>query len=148
MKTKLLIGLEDRFGAKNYNPLDVILSRGEGIWVWDVEGKKYMDCLSAYSAVNQGHCHPKIRQVLIDQSKKLTLTSRAFRNDQLGLFYKYLCELTHSHKVLPMNSGAEAVETAIKTDISADRPGVECVRTLYICLSLDPPLPPPSGRPR
>ena len=115
VKTKLLIGLEDRFGAKNYYPLDVILSRGEGIWVWDVEGKKYMDCLSAYSAVNQGHCHPKIRQVLIDQSKKLTLTSRAFRNDQLGLFYKYLCELTHSHKVLPMNSGAEAVETAIKT---------------------------------
>ena len=115
MKTKELISLEDRFGAKNYNPLDVILSKGEGIWVWDVEGKKYMDCLSAYSAVNQGHCHPKIHQVLVEQSKKLTLTSRAFRNDQLALFCKELCDLTQSHKVLPMNSGAEAVETAIKT---------------------------------
>ncbi|MGB5749514.1 MAG: ornithine--oxo-acid transaminase, partial [Desulfobacterales bacterium] len=115
MKTEELISLEDRFGAKNYSPLNVVLSRGEGIWVWDVEGKKYMDCLSAYSAVNQGHCHPKIRQVLVEQSKKLTLTSRAFRNNQLAIFYKYLCELTQSHKVLPMNSGAEAVETAIKT---------------------------------
>ncbi len=115
MKTKELINLEDRFGAKNYNPLDVILVKGKGIWVWDVEGKKYMDCLSAYSAVNQGHCHPKIRQVLIEQSKKLTLTSRAYRNDQLALFYKDLCDLTQSHKVLPMNTGAEAVETAIKT---------------------------------
>jgi ornithine--oxo-acid transaminase len=115
MKTKELISLEDRFGAKNYDPLDVILSKGEGIWVWDVEGKKYMDCLSAYSAVNQGHCHPKIHQVLVEQSKKLTLTSRAFRNDQLAFFYKELCDLTQSHKVLPMNSGAEAVETAIKT---------------------------------
>ena len=115
MKTKELISLEDRYGAKNYNPLNVVLSRGEGIWVWDVEGKKYMDCLSAYSAVNQGHCHPKIHQVLVEQSKKLTLTSRAFRNDQLALFYEELCDLTQSHKVLPMNSGAEAVETAIKT---------------------------------
>jgi len=115
MKTKELISLEDRLGAKNYHPLDVILSRGEGIWVWDVEGKKYMDCLSAYSAVNQGHCHPKIHQVLVEQSKKLTLTSRAYRNDQLAFFYKELCDLTQSHKVLPMNSGAEAVETAIKT---------------------------------
>jgi len=115
MKTKELIGLEDRFGAKNYNPLDVVLSKGEGIWVWDVEGKKYMDCLSAYSAVNQGHCHPKIYQVLVEQSKKLTLTSRAFRNDQLAFFYKDLCDLTQSHKVLLMNSGAEAVESAIKT---------------------------------
>ena len=115
MKTKELISLEDRLGAKNYHPLDVILSRGKGIWVWDVEGKKYMDCLSAYSAVNQGHCHPKIHQVLVEQSKKLTLTSRAYRNDQLAFFYKELCDLTQSHKVLPMNSGAEAVETAIKT---------------------------------
>jgi ornithine--oxo-acid transaminase len=115
LKTNELINLEDRFGAKNYNPLDVILSKGEGIWVWDVEGKKYMDCLSAYSAVNQGHCHPKIHQVLVEQSKKLTLTSRAFRNNQLALFYKDLCDLTQSHKVLPMNTGAEAVETAIKT---------------------------------
>ena len=115
MKTDELISLEERFGAKNYNPLDVILSRGEGIWVWDVDGKKYMDCLSAYSAVNHGHCHPKIHRVLVEQSKKLTLTSRAFRNNQLALFYKEFCELTQSHKVLPMNSGAEAVETAIKT---------------------------------
>ena len=87
MKTKGFISLEDRFGAKTYRPLDVMLSRGEGIWVWDVEGNKYMDCLSAYSAVNQGHCHPKIMQTLIDQASKLTLTSRAFRNDQLGPFY-------------------------------------------------------------
>ena len=115
MKANELISLEDRFGAKSYNPLDVILCKGKGIWVWDVEGKKYMDCLSAYSAVNQGHCHPKIHQVLVEQSKKLTLTSRAFRNDQLAFFYKDLCDLTQSHKVLPMNSGAEAVETAIKT---------------------------------
>jgi len=115
MKTDELINLEEQFGAKNYNPLDVILSRGKGIWVWDVEGKKYMDCLSAYSAVNHGHCHPKIHRVLLEQSEKLTLTSRAFRNDQLALFYKELCDLTQSHKVLPMNSGAEAVETAIKT---------------------------------
>jgi ornithine--oxo-acid transaminase len=115
MKTNELISLEDRFGAKNYNPLDVILCKGEGVWLWDVEGKKYMDCLSAYSAVNQGHCHPKIHQILVEQSKKLTLTSRAFRNNQLALFYKDLCDLTQSHKVLPMNSGAEAVETAIKT---------------------------------
>src|SRR5210317_291329 len=115
MKTNELISLEEQFGAKNYNPLDVILSRGKGIWVWDVEGKKYMDCLSAYSAVNHGHCHPKIHRVLLEQSEKLTLTSRAFRNDQLALFYKELCDLTQSHKVLPMNSGAEAVETAIKT---------------------------------
>jgi ornithine--oxo-acid transaminase len=109
------MALEEQFGAHNYNPLDVVLSRGERVWVWDVDGKRYMDCLSAYSAVNQGHCHPKIIKTLIEQSKKLTLTSRAFRNDQLGLFYKELCELTSSHKMLPMNSGAEAVETAIKT---------------------------------
>lgn len=114
MKTEAYNSLEDKLGAKNYKPLDVILNRGEGIWVWDVEGKKYMDCLSAYSAVNQGHCHPKIRQAMIEQSEKLTLTSRAFRNDQLPLFYSELCELTNSHKVLPMNSGVEAVETAIK----------------------------------
>ena len=114
MKAKELIRLEDRYGAKNYKPLDVVLSKGEGIWVWDVEGNKYMDCLSAYSAVNQGHCHPKIQQAMVDQSQKLTLTSRAFRNDQLALFYEELCELTDSHKVLPMNSGAEAVETVIK----------------------------------
>jgi len=115
MKQQQYINLEDEFGAHNYKPLDVVLSRGEGVWVWDVDGNKYLDCLSAYSAVNQGHCHPKIMDAMIDQAKKLTLTSRAFRNDQLGLFYQELCELTHSHKVLPMNSGAEAVETVIKT---------------------------------
>ena len=109
-----LIKLENLYGAKNYKPLDVVLSRGEGIWVWDVEGTKYMDCLSAYSAVNQGHCHPKIKEAMIEQLQKLTITSRAFRNDQLGLFYKEICEATNSHKVLPMNSGAEAVETIIK----------------------------------
>ncbi len=114
MKTKEYIELEDRFGAKNYKPLDVVLSRGEGIWVWDVEGNRYMDCLSAYSAVNQGHCHPKIRRAMMDQAEKLTLTSRAFRNDQLAFLYEELCELTDSHKILPMNSGAEAVETVIK----------------------------------
>jgi ornithine--oxo-acid transaminase len=109
------IQLEDQFGAHNYKPLDVVLCRGEGVWVWDVDGNKYLDCLSAYSAVNQGHCHPKIRAALITQAARLTLTSRAFRNDQLGAFYKEICELTKSHKVLPMNSGAEAVETVIKT---------------------------------
>lgn len=114
MKTKDLIHLEDQFGAKNYKPLDVVLCKGEGIWVWDVEGNRYLDCLSAYSAVNQGHCHPKILQAMMDQAQKLTLTSRAFRNDQLPLLYEELCQLTHSHKMLPMNSGAEAVETVIK----------------------------------
>jgi ornithine--oxo-acid transaminase len=114
METWEYIELEEKYGAHNYKPLDVVLSRGQGVWVWDVEGKKYLDCLSAYSAVNQGHCHPKIMQTMIEQARRLTLTSRAFRNDQLGLFYKELCELTHSHKVLPMNSGAEAVETVIK----------------------------------
>jgi ornithine--oxo-acid transaminase len=114
MDQKYYISLEDKFGAHNYKPLDVVLQRGQGVWVWDVEGKKYMDCLSAYSAVNQGHCHPKIMSAMIEQSRKLTLTSRAFRNDQLGLLYKEICELTHSHKILPMNSGAEAVETVIK----------------------------------
>jgi ornithine--oxo-acid transaminase len=115
ISTEKLIKLEDRLGAHNYKPLDVVLSRGTGVWVWDVEGNKYLDCLSAYSAVNQGHCHPKIVEVLIEQAKRLTLTSRAFRNDQLGLLYEELCELTNSHKILPMNSGAEAVESAIKT---------------------------------
>ncbi|MCG6972905.1 MAG: ornithine--oxo-acid transaminase [Desulfobacterales bacterium] len=114
MNPQQYIQLEETFGAHNYKPLDVVLSRGRGIWVYDVEGNKYMDCLSAYSAVNQGHCHPKIVKTMIEQAQKLTLTSRAFRNDQLGPFYKELCELTRSHKVLPMNSGAEAVETVIK----------------------------------
>ena len=114
MDAQYFIDLEEQFGADYDQPLDVVLQRGEGIWVWDMEGNKYMDCLSAYSAVNQGHVHPKIKQTMIDQLQKLTLTSRAFRNDQLGLFYKEICELTNAHKVLPMNSGAEAVETVIK----------------------------------
>lgn len=114
MKTQDFIDLENQYGAHNYAPLDVVLTKGEGVWVEDVDGKRYMDCLSAYSAVNQGHCHPKIMAAVKEQMEKLTLTSRAFRNDQLGLLYKELCELTNSHKVLPMNSGAEAVETAIK----------------------------------
>ena len=98
----------------NYKPLDVVLTRGEGVYVWDVDGRRYLDCLSAYSAVNQGHCHPRILQAMIDQASRLTLTSRAFRNDQLALLYEELCALTKAHKMLPMNSGAEAVETALK----------------------------------
>ena len=98
MKTNDFIDLENRFGAKNYKPLNVVLSRGKGVWVWDVEGNKYLDCLSAYSAVNQGHCHPRIHQVLVEQSKKLALTSRAFRNDKLALFYKELCDLTQRRR--------------------------------------------------
>jgi ornithine--oxo-acid transaminase len=108
------IQMEEEFGAHNYQPLDVVLQRGKGVWVWDVEGNKYMDCLAGYSSINQGHCHPKIMQTMIDQAQKLTMTSRAFRNDQLGPLYKEICKLTNSHKVLPMNSGAEAVETVIK----------------------------------
>lgn len=115
MNTQEYIQLEEQYGAHNYQPLDVVVARGEGVWLWDVAGNKYLDCLAAYSAVNQGHCHPEIMRTMIEQAHKLTLTSRAFRNDQLGLFYRELCELTNSHKVLPMNSGAEAVETAIKT---------------------------------
>ena len=109
-----LIELEHSLGAHNYKPLDVVLTRGERVWVWDVEGRRYLDCLSAYSAVNQGHCHPKILAAMIEQAGKLTLTSRAFRNDQLALFYEELAALTNSHKILPMNSGAEAVESAVK----------------------------------
>lgn len=109
-----LIERERRLGARNYEPLDVVLSHGRGVWLWDVHGNKYLDCLAAYSAVGQGHCHPKIMQALIEQAGKLTLTSRAFRNDQLAYFYEDLATLTGSHKILPMNSGAEAVETAIK----------------------------------
>ncbi|MDT8343926.1 MAG: ornithine--oxo-acid transaminase [Thermohalobaculum sp.] len=108
------LAVEDQLGAHNYKPIDVILSRGRGVWVWDVEGKQYLDCLSAYSAVNQGHCHPKILRAMVEQAGKLTLTSRAFRNDQLALFYEEIAALTGSHKVLPMNSGAEAVESAVK----------------------------------
>ncbi len=114
MNTQDYIALEDLYGAHNYKPLDVVITRGEGVWVWDVDGNKYLDCLSAYSAVNQGHCHPRIVQALTEQASKLTLTSRAFRNDQLALLYQELCELTGYEMALPMNSGAEAVETAIK----------------------------------
>jgi ornithine--oxo-acid transaminase len=114
VSTAQFLALEERYGASNYKPLDVVLTRGEGVYVWDVDGNRYLDCLSSYSAVNQGHCHPKILEALTRQAAKLTITSRAFRNDQLGLFYEELCSLTHSHKVLPMNSGAEAVETALK----------------------------------
>lgn len=112
--TASLIETEYRLGAHNYKPLDVVLSRGEGVHVWDIDGNRYLDCLSAYSAVNQGHCHPKILAAMIEQAQKLTLTSRAFRNDQLAHFYEEIAALTGSHKVLPMNSGAEAVETAVK----------------------------------
>src|ERR1700761_7671268 len=109
------IATEARLGAHNYKPLGVVLSRGEGVFVWDTQGNRYLDCLSAYSAVNQGHCHPKIREAMVEQAGKLTLTSRAFHNDQLAHFYEEIAELTGSHKVLPMNSGAEAVESAIKS---------------------------------
>jgi ornithine--oxo-acid transaminase len=109
-----LIGLENEYGAHNYHPLPVVLNRGEGVYVWDVEGKCYYDFLSAYSAVNQGHCHPKIIEALINQAQKLTLTSRAFYNDQLGIFEEYITNYFGFDKVLPMNTGAEAVETALK----------------------------------
>lgn len=109
-----LIATEQRLGANNYKPLDVVLTRGQGVHVWDTDGKRYLDCLSAYSAVNQGHCHPKILAAMVEQAGRLTLTSRAFRNDQLAYLYEELAALTGSHKILPMNSGAEAVETAIK----------------------------------
>lgn len=113
-KSAELIQLEDQFGAHNYHPLDVVIERGEGVWVYDVDGNRYLDCLSAYSALNQGHIHPAILNAMIEQAKKVTLTSRAFRNEQLPYFYKELCELTGYDMALPMNSGAEAVETAIK----------------------------------
>ena len=114
MQTQDYIRLEDEYGAHNYHPLDVVIERAEGVWVYDVDGKKYLDCLAAYSAVNQGHCHPKIMQAMLDQARKVTLTSRAFRNDQLPLLYKELHDLTGFEVALPMNSGAEAVETAVK----------------------------------
>ncbi len=114
MTTKEYIQIEEKYGAHNYHPLDVVIEKAEGVWVWDVEGNKYLDCLAAYSAVNQGHCHPRIIKVLKEQAEKVTLTSRAFRNDQLPHLCKELCELTGYEMVLPMNSGAEAVETALK----------------------------------
>jgi len=114
MTSKELIALEDKYGAHNYHPLPVVLSKGEGVFVWDTDGKKYYDFLSAYSAVNQGHCHPKIVDALKQQADVLTLTSRAFYNDVLGEYEKYVTEYFGYDKVLPMNTGAEAVETAIK----------------------------------
>lgn len=109
------IDLEKLYGANNYKPLDVVVEKAQGVWLYDVDGKKYMDCLAAYSAVNQGHCHPKILEAMIEQAKKVTLTSRAFRNKVLPLYYEKLSKLTGFEMVLPMNTGAEAVETAIKT---------------------------------
>lgn len=114
MNTQEYILMEEKYGAHNYHPLDVVIERAEGVWVYDVDGKKYLDCLAAYSAVNQGHCHPRIIKALHEQSQKVTLTSRAFRNNQLPLLYKELSELTGYEMSLPMNSGAEAVETALK----------------------------------
>ncbi len=115
MDTREYILIEDLYGAHNYHPLDIVIQKAKGIWVWDVEGKKYLDFLSGYSAVNQGHCHPRIVKAAQSQAKRLTLTSRAFRNDQWPMLAKELCDLTGYEMVLPMNSGAEAIETAIKT---------------------------------
>jgi len=114
LESKHYINLETQFGANNYQPLDVVITKDQGVWVEDVDGNRYLDCLSAYSAVNQGHCHPRIVETLVEQAKKLQLTSRAFRNDQLGPFYEQICQLTGYEMALPMNTGAEAVETAIK----------------------------------
>jgi ornithine--oxo-acid transaminase len=115
MRTQDYIELENTYGAHNYNPLDVVIERAEGVWVWDVEGKKYMDCLAAYSAVNQGHCHPAIKAALVEQAGKVSLTSRAFRNTELPQLLAELNALTGFEVALPMNTGAEAVETALKT---------------------------------
>jgi ornithine--oxo-acid transaminase len=115
MRTTDFIDLESRYGAHNYHPLDVVIERAEGVWVYDVDGRRFLDCLASYSAVNQGHCHPAILKTLVEQAHKVTLTSRAFRNDQLPLLYKDLHDLTGFDMALPMNSGAEAVETAVKT---------------------------------
>jgi len=114
MRTNEFIELEEKYGAHNYDPLDVVIERAEGVWVYDVDGNRYLDCLASYSAVNQGHCHPAILKTLIEQAHKVTLTSRAFRNDQLPLLYEALHALTGFDMALPMNSGAEAVETAVK----------------------------------
>ena len=115
LRTSELVELENKYGANNYHPLDVVIERADRVWVYDVEGRRYLDCLAAYSAVNQGHCHPSILRTLTEQAQKVTLTSRAFRNEQLPLLYQDLHNLTGYDKALPMNSGAEAVETALKT---------------------------------
>ncbi|NLO19469.1 MAG: ornithine--oxo-acid transaminase [Ignavibacteria bacterium] len=135
MNTKQFIELEDQYGARNYNPLDVVINKAEGCWVEDVDGKRYLDCLAAYSAVNQGHCHPKILNAFVEQAKKVTLTSRAFRNDQLPLLYKKLADMTGYEMSLPMNSGAEAVETAIKAarKWGYQVKGVEAEKAEIIC---------------
>jgi len=114
MNTEEYIALEEQYGAHNYHPLDVVIERGEGVWVYDIDGKRYLDCLSAYSALNQGHVHPQILNTMVEQAQRVTLTSRAFRNDQLPLLYKELSDLTGYEMALPMNSGAEAVGTALK----------------------------------
>jgi len=114
MDTKFYVDMEDLYGANNYHPLDVVITKAKGIWVWDVEGQKYLDFLSAYSAVNQGHCHPRIVKALETQARQVTLTSRAFRNDQWPMLAKELCDFTGYRMALPMNSGAEAIETALK----------------------------------
>ena len=114
LETKDFIELENNYGAHNYHPLDVVIEHAEGVWVYDVDGNRYLDCLASYSAVNQGHCHPKILKAMIEQARRVTLTSRAFRNDQLPLLYQELHDLTGFEMALPMNSGAEAVETAVK----------------------------------
>ncbi|HFQ94008.1 MAG TPA: ornithine--oxo-acid transaminase, partial [Anaerolineae bacterium] len=114
MNSQTFIELDDTYGARTYKPLDVVIDRAEGVWVYDVDGRKYLDCLAAYSAVNQGHCHPKIREAAMSQMQRVTLTSRAFRNDQMGPFLQELCQLTGYEMALPMNTGAEAVETAVK----------------------------------
>ena len=114
MKTQEYIAIEEQYGAQNYDPLDVVIERAEGVWMVDVEGKKYLDFLSAYSAVNQGHCHPRLVKALVEQASKVALTSRAFRNAQLPMLEKELCELSGYQMMLPMNSGTEAVETALK----------------------------------
>lgn len=114
MNSQDYINLDDRYAAHTYNPIEVVVERGEGVWVYDVDGKRYLDCLSAYSAVNQGHCNPRIMAAAVEQMKRVTLTSRAFYNDQMGPFLKQLCDLTGYEMAVPMNTGAEAVETAIK----------------------------------
>jgi len=131
-----MLALEDEWGAHNYHPLPVVVARAEGPWVFDIDGARYLDCLSAYSAVNQGHCHPRILQALRDQAERVTLTSRAYRNDQLPLFCRELAELCGMQMVLPMNTGAEAVETAIKAarKWAYDRKGVEPGRAeILVC---------------
>src|ERR1043166_9455081 len=129
------ITLEDQYGAHNYHPLPVVLSKGEGVFVWDVEGKRYYDFLSGYSAVNQGHCHPKIVKTFIEQSQRLTLTSRAFYNDALGEYAQFICEYFGYDKVLPMNTGVEAVETAIKLcrKWAYEKKGIENEAKIIVC---------------